>query len=93
MRIGRRIVKALFWGLTLSLSIAGGALWFAYWYMTDSDTAARSSGSAPSIIFLARALNRGEFVFDRCLARLCSISFIWCRESMGRRSRCCAFRI
>ena len=34
------VVKALFWGLTLSLSIAGGALWFAYWYMTDSDTAA-----------------------------------------------------
>jgi hypothetical protein len=41
MRIGRRIVKILFWGLLLSFSIAGGALWFAYWYMTDSETAAR----------------------------------------------------
>ena len=41
MRIGRRIVKILFWGVLLSLSISGGALWFAYWYMTDSDTVAR----------------------------------------------------
>ena len=41
MRIGRRIVKIVFWGVLLSLSISGGALWFAYWYMTDSDTAAR----------------------------------------------------
>ena len=41
MRIGRRVVKIVFWGMLLSLSIAGGALWFAYSYMTDSETAAR----------------------------------------------------
>ena len=41
MRIGRRVVKTLIWGLVLCLSILGGGLWFAYWYMTDGDTIAR----------------------------------------------------
>ena len=41
MRIGRRVAKILIWGLVLCLSILGGGLWFAYWYMTDSDTAAQ----------------------------------------------------
>jgi AsmA-like C-terminal region len=41
MRIGRRVVKALIWGVVLCLSILGGGLWFAYWYMTDGDTVAQ----------------------------------------------------
>ena len=41
MRIGRRVMKALFWGLVLCLSILGGGLWFAYWYMTDGETVAQ----------------------------------------------------
>ena len=41
MRIGRRLVKALVWGLLLCLSILGGGLWFAYWYMTDGETVAQ----------------------------------------------------
>ena len=41
MKTGRRVVKTLLWVLTLCLSICGGALWFAYWYITDSETAAR----------------------------------------------------
>jgi len=40
MRIGRRVLKVLFWGSTLCMSILAGGLWFAYWYMTDSETAA-----------------------------------------------------
>ncbi len=41
MRIGRRIVKVLFWGAVLCLSIVVGGLWFAYWYLTDGDTIAQ----------------------------------------------------
>jgi len=41
MRIGRRVVKMLIWGFVLLSSILGGGLWFAYWYMTDSETAAK----------------------------------------------------
>ena len=41
MRIGRRLMKALIWGLVLCLSILGGGLWFAYWYVTDGDTFAQ----------------------------------------------------
>ena len=41
MRIGRRVVKALMWGLVLCFSILVGGLWFAYWYMTDGDTVAQ----------------------------------------------------
>ena len=41
MRIGRRVAKVMFWGLVLCLSILGGGLWFAYTYVTDSETAAR----------------------------------------------------
>ena len=41
MRIGRRVVKALIWGFVLCLSILGGGLWFAYWYMTDGETIAQ----------------------------------------------------
>ncbi len=41
MRIGRRVAKVLFWGVVLCLSILGGGLWFAYTYVTDSETAAR----------------------------------------------------
>ena len=41
MRIGRRLMKALVWGLLLCLSILGGGLWFAYWYMTDGETVAQ----------------------------------------------------
>jgi hypothetical protein len=41
MRIGRRVGKVVFWGLVLCLSILAGGLWFAYTYVTDSETAAR----------------------------------------------------
>jgi hypothetical protein len=41
MRIGRRIVKLVVWGLVLCLTILSGALWFAYTYVTDSETMAR----------------------------------------------------
>ena len=41
MRIGRRVVKALIWGVILCLSILGGGLWFAYWYLTDGETVAQ----------------------------------------------------
>ena len=41
MRIGRRVVKVFIWGLLLVVSISAGGLWFAYWYMTDSETAAK----------------------------------------------------
>jgi hypothetical protein len=41
MRIGRRLTRTLTWGLVLLSSILGGGLWFAYWYMTDSDTASK----------------------------------------------------
>jgi len=41
MRIGRRLRKVVFWGMVLCLSILAGGLWFAYWYLTDGETAAR----------------------------------------------------
>jgi AsmA-like C-terminal region len=41
MRIGRRLLKVLVWGLLLCVSILGGGLWFAYWYMTDGETVAQ----------------------------------------------------
>ena len=41
MRIGRRVAKVMVWGIVLCLSILGGGLWFAYTYVTDSETAAR----------------------------------------------------
>ncbi len=40
MRIGRRVAKTLLWGFVLLSSTLGGGLWFAYWYITDSETAA-----------------------------------------------------
>ncbi|MGP0070234.1 MAG: AsmA-like C-terminal region-containing protein [Isosphaeraceae bacterium] len=39
--IGRRVAKVMAWGLMLCLSILSGGLWFAYTYVTDSETAAR----------------------------------------------------
>ena len=41
MHIGRRVAKSLIWGFVLLCSILGGGLWFAYWYITDSDTASK----------------------------------------------------
>jgi hypothetical protein len=41
MCIGRRVVKALLWVFILCLSIMGGGLFFAYSYITDSETAAK----------------------------------------------------
>ncbi|HZW30645.1 MAG TPA: hypothetical protein VFF52_08070, partial [Isosphaeraceae bacterium] len=41
MRIGWRVAKVVVWMLVLCLSILGGGLWFAYTYVTDSETAAR----------------------------------------------------
>jgi hypothetical protein len=41
MRIARRIAKVLFWSLVLCLSILAGGAWFAYWYVTDSESVAR----------------------------------------------------
>jgi AsmA-like C-terminal region len=41
MRLGRRLMKAVIWGLVLCLSILGGALWCAYRYATDGDTLAQ----------------------------------------------------
>jgi hypothetical protein len=40
-RICRRVAKVMLWGLMLCLSILGGGIWFAYTYVTDSETAAR----------------------------------------------------
>lgn len=41
MCIGRRVARALFWGLVLCFSTLVGGLWFAYWYLTDGDTVAQ----------------------------------------------------
>jgi hypothetical protein len=41
MRIGRRVAKVVFGGLLFCLSVLGGGLWYAYTYVTDSETAAR----------------------------------------------------
>jgi hypothetical protein len=41
MRLGRRVARFLFWGLVLCLSSLAGGLWFAYWYITDSETISR----------------------------------------------------
>ena len=41
MRIGRRLVKTLTWGLVLSLSIVGGGLGYAYWCVTDGEWVAQ----------------------------------------------------
>ena len=41
MHIGRRVAKVMLWVLMLCLSILGGGLWFAYTYVTDSETVAR----------------------------------------------------
>ena len=51
MRIGRRLVKALTWGLVLCLSILGGGLWFAYWYMTDGETCCATDQGARGPVF------------------------------------------
>ena len=40
-RLGRRIARFVFWGLTLCFCSLAGGLWFAYWYITDSETIAR----------------------------------------------------
>jgi hypothetical protein len=40
-RLGRRIARFVFWGLVLCFSSLAGGLWFAYWYITDSDSIAR----------------------------------------------------
>ena len=41
MRTGRRVARFLFWGLVLCISSLAGGLWFAYSYLTDSETIAR----------------------------------------------------
>jgi hypothetical protein len=41
MRFGRRVARFLFWGLVLCFSSLAGGLWFAYWYITDSETISR----------------------------------------------------
>jgi hypothetical protein len=41
MPIGRRVAKVVFWGIVLCLSILGGAVWYAYWYISDSGNAAK----------------------------------------------------
>ena len=41
MRLGRRVAKFLIWSLVVLAAILGGAAWFAYALVTDSDTAAR----------------------------------------------------
>ena len=41
MRLGRRVARFLFWGLVLCFSSLAGGLWFAYWYITDSETISR----------------------------------------------------
>ncbi len=41
MRIGRRLVKGMVWGVVLIASILAGGLWFVYVYLTDGTTVAR----------------------------------------------------
>ncbi len=41
MRVGRRVAKVLFWTIVFCMSVLFGALWFAYTYLTDSETASR----------------------------------------------------
>ena len=41
MRIGRRVVKIVFWGSVLCMSTLAGGLWCAYSYITDSKSASR----------------------------------------------------
>lgn len=41
MRMGRRLLKGLVWGMVLVGSILAGGLWFVYVYMTDGTTVAR----------------------------------------------------
>jgi hypothetical protein len=41
MRLGRRVARFLFWGLVLCFSSLAGGLWYAYWYITDSETISR----------------------------------------------------
>jgi hypothetical protein len=41
MRLARRVAKFLFWTLLVLAAIVGGAAWFAYALVTDSETAAR----------------------------------------------------
>ncbi len=41
MPIGRRLVKVMLLGMVLCLSTSAVGLWYAYWYVTDSETAAR----------------------------------------------------
>ena len=60
MRIGRRMVKALSWGFVLCLSILAGGLWFAYWYMTDSDTVAQMIRERAVRYFPGSTLDPGQ---------------------------------
>ena len=41
MRLGRRVARFFFWGLVLCFCSLAGGLWFAYWYITDSETISR----------------------------------------------------
>ena len=74
MRIGRRVVKALIWGLVLCLSILGGGLWFAYWYMTDGETVAQLIREHAVRYFPGRPSTRGECISVCTVARWSSAS-------------------
>jgi AsmA-like C-terminal region len=60
MRIGRRLVKALKWGLVVSFSIVGGGLVYAYWYMTDGERAAQVIRECAAAYFPGSTLDPGR---------------------------------
>jgi hypothetical protein len=60
MRIGRRLVKTLLWGFVLCLSILGGGLCFAYWYMTDGETVAQIIREGAGPYFPGSTLDPGR---------------------------------
>jgi AsmA-like C-terminal region len=71
-RLGRRVARFLIWGLVLCFCSLAGGLWFAYWYITDSDTIARvireyAVQYLPKAILepgrIRPSLFRGEIVF------------------------------
>ena len=41
MRLRKRVAKFLGWCLLVCVTSLTGGLWFAYWYITDSETVAK----------------------------------------------------
>ena len=71
-RLGRRVARFLFWGLMLCVCSLAGGLWFAYLYITDSETIAKAIREHgvryfPHAILdpgrIRPSLSKGELVF------------------------------